>query len=90
MIESSPKEQRLYGARASPKCGPETADSSYYEGGNEFESIVVDINDKAEEKLARNVQNQSYSATSSISGRLKTLVATLVARKKGELDNYIF
>lgn len=84
MIDSSPKEQRLYGARASPKCGPDTTESSYYEGGNEFESIVVETYDKAEEQSARNEQNQSFTAPSSISGRLKTLVATLVARKKGK------
>lgn len=84
MIESSPKEQRLYGARASPKCGPDTTESSYYEEGNDFESIVVETYDKAGDRSTRNEQNPGFSASSGISGRLKTLVATLVARKKGK------
>lgn len=84
MIESSPKEQHLYGARASAKCGVEATDSSYYHGGNDFEAIVVDTTDSANDGIIKSQENQSYPNQASISGRLRNLVAALIARKKGE------
>lgn len=84
MIESSPKEQRLFGARTSSKCAAEATDSSYYHGGNDFEAIVVDTIDSGNEQSVKNQEDQSFPNQASISGRLRNLVTALIARKKGK------